>query len=342
VLEARAAARSLSGSLDATGLFEPETVSGAQAMRELGQLYFPHRAGLLSEGDRGLLEAGRGEELAKRALAQAFGVGGTGESLIARGDPFLLLPSFLRQLPSPMPRMAWDDGFLSLNEGGKTWVLLLRSLAREPFALAVQERLTEAYTETAAALKVAHPGIEIYRTGAVFFAEAGARTAMAEASALGTLSLGGTILLVLAVFRRLGPLLRNALAGLVGAGAGLACCLALFGEVHVLTLLFGTSLLGVVVDYGLHYSSTEFDPDAGTPSERLSSIMPGLQLSLVMALIGYVALALAPLHGLRPIAVFSVSGLAAPNTQLCSSSHTRSWTEDTRRGLGARCCTATV
>ena len=309
--EARAATQAISDSLDATGLLEPDTASGAQGMRQLGQLYFPHRAGLLSEGDRGLLEAGRGEELAKRALGQAFGVGGTGEGFIARGDPFLLLPSFLTQLPSPMPRVAWDDGLLSVNEGGKTWVLLVRSLARGPFALEVQEKLTAAYSEAAAALKATHSGVEIHRTGAVFFAEAGARTAMAEASMLGALSLGGTILLILAVFRRLGPLLRNVLAGLVGAGAGLACCLAVFGEVHVITLLFGTSLLGVVVDYGLHYSSTEFDPDAGTPSERLVSIMPGLQLSLVATLIGYVALALAPLHGLRQIAVFSVFGLAA-------------------------------
>jgi predicted exporter len=309
--QARAAALAISSSLDATGLIEPEMASGTEGMRKLGQLYFPHRGGLLSEGDRGLLEAGRGEELAKRALGQAFGVGGTGESLIARGDPFLLLPSFLTQLPSPMPRVAWDDGLLSLNEGGKTWVLLVRSLAREPFALDVQEKLTAAYSETAAAVKAAHPGVEIHRTGAVFFAEAGARTAMQEASTLGALSLAGTILLILVVFRRLGPLLRNVLAGLVGAGAGLACCLAVFGEVHVLTLLFGTSLLGVVVDYGLHYSSTEFDADAGTPSERLVSIMPGLQLSLVATLIGYVALTLAPLQGLRQIAVFSVFGLAA-------------------------------
>jgi predicted exporter len=309
--EARAAANAMSDSLDATGLIEPETGSGAQGMRKLGQLYFPHRAGLLSEGDRGLLEAGRGEELAKRALGQAFGVGGAGASLIARGDPFLLLPSFLLQLPSPMPRVAWDDGLLSQTEGGKTWVLLVRSLAREPFALDVQEKLTAAYAGTVTALQTAHPGVEVHRTGAVFFAEAGARTALGEASTLGALELGGTILLILAVFRRLGPLLLNVLAGLVGAGMGLVSCLVLFGEVHVFALLFGTSLLGVVVDYGLHYSSTEFEHDAGSPGERLASIMPGLQLSLVTTLIGYVALARAPKHGLRQIAVFSVFGLVS-------------------------------
>ena len=309
--QARTAALSMSHSLEATGLIEPDTASAGQGMRKLGELYFPHRAGLLSEADRGLLAAGRGGEITKRALGQAFGVGGTGESLIARGDPFLLLPAFLAQLPSPMPRVGWDDGLLTLNEAGRTWVLLVRSLAREPFALDVQEKLTTAYSETAAALKAAHPGLEVHRTGAVFFAEAGARTALAEASTLGALELGGTILLILAVFRRLGPLLHNVLAGLVGAGIGLASCLVLFGEVHVFALLFGTSLLGVVVDYGLHYSSTEFEPDAGTPSERLASIMPGLLLSLVTTLIGYVALTLAPLHGLLQIAVFSVFGLAA-------------------------------
>jgi predicted exporter len=312
--QARTAALSMSDSLDATGLIEPRTAPEGQWMRKLAELYFPHRAGLLSEGDRALLEAGRGEELAKRALGQAFGVGGTGESLIARGDPFLLLPAFLAQLPSPMPRLAWDDGLLTLNDGGRTWVLLVRSLAREPFALDVQEKLNSVYSERAAALKAADSGVEIHRTGAVFFAEAGARTALGEASTLGALELGGTILLILAVFRRLGPLLHNALAGLVGAGIGLVSCLVLFGEVHVFALLFGTSLLGVVVDYGLHYSSTEFEPDAGTPSERLASIMPGLLLSLVTTLIGYVALTLAPMHGLLQIAVFSVFGLAAAFT----------------------------
>jgi predicted exporter len=69
--QARAAALSLSDSLDATGLIEPEKASGAQGMLKLGQLYFPHRAGLLSEADRGLLEAGGGKEVAKRALGQA-------------------------------------------------------------------------------------------------------------------------------------------------------------------------------------------------------------------------------------------------------------------------------
>ena len=309
--QARTAALSMSDALDATGLIEPNPASEGQGLRKLGELYFPHRAGLLAEADRGLLEAGRGAELAKRALGQAFGVGGTGESLIAHGDPFLLLPSFLTQLPLPMPRLAWDDGLLSVNDGGRTWVLLVRSLAREPFALDVQEKLTAAYSEKAATLQAADPGIEIHRTGAVFFAEAGARTALGEASTLGALELGGTILLILAVFRRLGPLLHNVLAGFVGAGIGLVSCLVLFGEVHVFALLFGTSLLGVVVDYGLHYSSTEFEPDAGTPSQRLASIMPGLLLSLVTTLIGYVALTLAPLHGLLQIAVFSVFGLAA-------------------------------
>ncbi len=309
--EARAAAARLSADLAATGLFDSARDSGAEEFRKLGQLYFPRRAGLLSGHDRAALDGGRADELAKRGLAQAYGVGGIGGGALLRNDPFSLLPSFLAGLPVPMPRVVWDDGFPTVAGGGKTWVLLVRSLAFEPFDLDGQERLAEAFSRSEAALRAAHPGVETRRAGAVFFAEAGARAAIGEASALGAIALGGTALLVLAVFRRLGPLLLNVLAALIGAGAGLAGCLMLFGEAHVLALLFGASLLGVAVDYGLHYSSTEFEAGERTPRERLVSIIPGLALSLVATLIGYLALALAPLHGLRQIAVFAVFGLTA-------------------------------
>lgn len=309
--EARAAAARMSARLDATGLFEPEAGSGAEGLRKLGQLYFPARAGLLSKSDREALNAGRGQDLATRALAQAFSVGGTGEGLIARGDPFLLLPSFLTHLPSPMPRVAWDDGVLSVTEGGKTWVLLVRTLAREPFALDVQNTLTTAYAEATQTMKTAHLGVEIRRTGVVFFAAAGARSAITEAATLSLLSLGGTLLLFLAIFRRFGPLLHNMLAILVGVGVGLAGTLILFGEVHVAVLLFGTSLIGVVDDYCLHYNGTEFDPEAGSPDERLRSILPSITLGMLTTVLGYLVLAFAPLDGLRQIAVFSALGIAA-------------------------------
>ena len=61
----------------------------------------------------------------------------------------------------------------------------------------------------------------------------------------------GTLLIV-GVFRRLSPLLFNLLALVVGIAMAFAGTFLVFGEIHVAALLFGTSLIGVAVDYGLH------------------------------------------------------------------------------------------
>jgi predicted exporter len=308
--EARDAAGRLLDNLMATGLMDPVADGfDGERLKRLGALYFPYRRGLLAEADRALLAAGQGEEVATKALAQAFGVGGIADGSLLRADPFLLLPSFLADLPFPLSRLRMEDGVLTVTDGDMTWVLVMTALRGEPFALDVQERLLSAFNFSLITLRAAHPGLQIKRLGAVFFAEAGSRTATGEASTLATASLAGTILLIIVVFRRLRPLLLNLLVVGVGISAALAGSLAVFGELHVAALLFGTSLIGVSVDYGLYYTSSVFDPAGGTPDERLHRVMPGIVLGLLTTLLGYGALALAPFPGLRQIAVFSIIGL---------------------------------
>jgi len=309
---ARAAATTLAADLAATGLVA--TINEGMdpsRLRAMGTLYFPHRHGLLSEADRAALLAGRGEEVAMRALSQLFGVGGMADAGLLRNDPFLLLPSFLTALPFPLSRLTLDDGMPSVTEGGTIWVLVSATLSREPFELDVQDRVVGAFDRSAATLTAAHAGLRIKRLGAVFFAQAGSSTAIDEATLLSMLELGGTVLLILVVFRRVGPLLHNVLALGVGIAMGFTAGLLLFGELHVAALLFGTSLIGVAVDYGLHYSSGLFDARTATPKDRLDHVLPAIALGLTTTLIGYATLALAPFPGLRQIAVFSAAGLLA-------------------------------
>src|SRR5262245_26942743 len=62
---AREAAERLAASMAATGLLEPKSdILDAEQIKRLGQLYFPHRRGLLAKADRDLLMSGRGEEVA--------------------------------------------------------------------------------------------------------------------------------------------------------------------------------------------------------------------------------------------------------------------------------------
>ena len=310
--EARDASLQFAKDMIATGLTDPATNGfDGEQLKRLGALYFPYRRSFLAEADRALLAAGRGEEVATKALAQAFGVGGIADGTLLRADPFLLLPSFFADLPLPLSRLRMVDGVLTVTDGNMTWVLVMTVLRGEPFSLNVQEQLLGAFASSSTALQKLHPGLQIKRLGAVFFAEAGSRTATNEASVLSTASLAGTILLIVVVFRRLRPLLLNLLVVGVGITTALAGSIVVFGELHVAALLFGTSLIGVSVDYGLYYTSSVFDPAGGTPRERLHRIMPGIVLGLLTTLLGYGALALAPFPGLRQIAVFSIIGLLA-------------------------------
>lgn len=306
--DARQAAAAIEGTLIQERLLKADTLGGGDTAA-LGAFYFAHRAGLLADGDRALLQAGKGEDIAQRALTLIYSVGSFADSRLLAADPFLLLPSFLAALPRPATKLGLDGGRLGITQNGMSWVLVSGRIVGDAYELDFQERLIAilegAYREQAAA----HPGLQMKRAGAVFFARAGANTGMREASTLGTISLFGTLLLIVAVFRRAAPFLLNFGTLLIGTGVALSGTLLIFGDVHIMTLLFGVGLIGVAVDYGLHYSTSLFDPAPASPQERMRHVLPGITLGLLTTLIGYVILVLAPFPGLRQIAVFSALGL---------------------------------
>ncbi|MDY0885221.1 MMPL family transporter [Dongia soli] len=309
---ARDVAAKLGQTLATTGLvrLEADSLSGDR-LKKLGALYFPFRHNLLSPRDRSLLLAGDGEEVATNALSQIYGFVGLTDARLIAHDPFLLLQSFLTQLPVPMSRLSLDDGMLTTSEKGITWILVTGTLMAEPFALDVQQQLIGPLDKKIALLRQQHAELQVKRLGAVFFAAAGSQVAMKETSTLGLVSTIGSVLLLLLTFRRIAPLWQNLLVVGIGAGAALSVSLFLFDHLHVAVLLFGVSLIGIAVDYGMYYYSSLFDPDCRTPEQRLRSVLPGITLGYVTTLLGYAILILAPFPGLRQIAIFSVIGLSA-------------------------------
>ncbi|WP_374382031.1 MMPL family transporter [Dongia sp.] len=307
---ARQAADNIEAGLMGSGLAAIEPL-GADRIKGLGAFYLPRTGLLLSAGDRAALTEGEGAALARRALAQVFGVGGIADARLLARDPFLLMPQFLAALPAPLSRLAPDEGRLSVREGGVTWVLVSGEVTGDPYALDVQKRFVGALDGHFDALVQELPDLKLYRTGAIFFAAEGSASGLRETSTLGTMATVGTILLLVGAFRRAGPLLINLLAVAVGIGAGLAANLLMFGDIHIATLLFGVGLTGVAVDYGIHYCATVFDPARPDPWTRLRKVLPGISIGLLTTLIGYAIMLLAPFPALRQVAIFSIVGLTA-------------------------------
>ncbi|MGH6926894.1 MAG: hypothetical protein ACREEV_01155, partial [Dongiaceae bacterium] len=284
---ARHAASEIEIALASAQVVAPDGISAStDGAATLATFYFPYRAALLTDRDRRALADNGGAAIADRALAQDYGVGSFADAKLLAADPFLLLPTFLADLPVPSSRLVPDEGRLSVAADGITWVLLAGRLLGDPYELDTQDRLVSTLDAKIADLKTVDPSLAVQRTGAVFFARAGAKTGLAEASLLGSISLIGTVALLLVVFRHPLPLMLNVMTLLIGTGAALAVTLAIFGDIHVMTLLFGVGLIGVAVDYGLHYSTSAFDPGAGSPRERLFHVLPAITLGLLTTLIG--------------------------------------------------------
>jgi predicted exporter len=310
--KARGAGLMLASTLEHSGFVSKLTSKfDPDAQRKLGAAYFPFRAGLLSETDRADLLSNNGKAVVLRAQSVLFGPGGFANGKLMAHDPFFLLPSFFTSLPLPRSKLTPDGGVLSVRDGDTTYVLVSAELAGDPFSTSFQEHFHDFVDSTTQSMVRASPGTKLLRAGAVFYAREAASEATGETSTIGSISIIGTLALVLLVFRGLRPILL----GFLAIGTGVACAFAgtllLFGELHTVALLFGVSLIGVSVDYSLQYFSEYFDPEAATPQGRLRRVAPGIAIGLITTLIGYLTLLLAPFPGLRQVAAFSVIGLIA-------------------------------
>jgi predicted exporter len=107
------------------------------------------------------------------------------------------------------------------------------------------------------------------------------------------------------------PLWLSVLVIAVGVLCAFSATLWLFGELHVAALLFGTSLIGISVDYSLNFCAQRFAADPVPARERLRRVMAGLVLGVATTLIGYVTLFLTPFPGLHQLAFFSAIGVGA-------------------------------
>ncbi len=357
---ARQAASELRASLESAGTL---AAAGSELdPARLGAVYFPHRSGLLADADRRTLQENRGEAIVNRTLSQVFGFVGLADSRLLEHDPFLLFPEFLKGLPGTGGKAFLDEGLLTIVDGGLFWIVVSGQLAGEPFALQFQDRFEKAWGAAVSRIRIGAPDLSLLRMGAIFHARAGASEALSEASTIAACSLAGIVLLMLLAFRSAMPLVLSVVAVTAGLLTALATCLLAFGKPHVSVLLFGAGLIGVTVDYSLHYFTQVFT-SRSAPLERLRHVFPGITLGVGTTLLGYGALAVAPYPGLRQVAVFSGVGvLSAYLTVLLwfplldrarpsrlptgwdrlAALLRRVWIEDSGRGLRAAAAVAAV
>lgn len=226
-------------------------------------------------------------------------------------DPLGRVETFLAGQPLNALNLEFQDGFLATRRDDLTWVLVSATLEGSSFDQAVQTRSLEAIRAARTRLDARIPGLRHLSTGGVFYAEEARSGAEREMNLVSSLSMAGIALLYLLLFRTL----RHMALGLFCVGGGLVLALGtsllLYGQLHLLTLVCGASVLGGAVDFSSHYFAHHQGAGRDWHSHAaLRRHMKPLALAFGTTLLGYAALMGTPFPALRQIAVFTALGLA--------------------------------
>jgi len=267
-------------------------------------MYSAHRYQMLSPQYRQYLLAGKGKKIQTKAFQMVYSPFAVGAQI--QGDPFFLTQDFLLSLPLANQALQPENGVLMTTYHDKHYVFL--SLILKP---GWKQGLIQSVYDEMDGLKKRFPDVEIVASGIPFHTYAGTASAKREINILGGISLLGVIGLLAYVFRSFRPFLLANLTIFVGCLSAMAISLGVFGSIHILTVIFGTSLIGISIDYTFHYFSKQFYKDPLSGNQILKLIFPGITVGLITSLVGYVALLFTPFPSLRQIAVFSVVGLVS-------------------------------
>ncbi|MDQ6626837.1 MAG: MMPL family transporter [Pseudomonadota bacterium] len=164
-----------------------------------------------------------------------------------------------------------------------------------------------------AASNPAPAALRLAVSGAGSFGVAARERIKAEVERLAIL---GSLAMLTLLWMAFGSMRSVAVAALpvaTGVLAGIACVSLGFGQVHGMTLGFGTTLIGEAVDYAIYYlvqtrrsASADAAPAAG---RWLRDSWPTVRLGLFTSIIGFAALVFAGFPGLAQLGVFSIAGL---------------------------------
>jgi predicted exporter len=305
-----AAAAAFATAVSASRTLRTADADDDDAMAKAIAFHAPHRTGLLTPAQRQWLQTATPDAITNMAMARLYSPVGGGLGRW-QDDPLGLWPAWWQARAGQ--GMQLRDGLVAVRDAaGRDWALLRFHSPQPAFRLngdaPLQETLDAA---TGNARKAAGGSLEVLRGGLPLHAEAAASRAAFEVNTIGLGSLFAVLLLVWLAFRSLRPIALVGASLLVGLAAAIAVTSWIFGQVHLITLVFGASLAGVAEDYGIHYFACRQGHPKVPPRTMMRSLLPALALALLTSVLAYMALGIAPFPGLRQMAVFATTALTA-------------------------------
>lgn len=288
--------------------FRQDTAS----MSEIMDFVYRYRWNFLDEETVRQIEDGGVEEFCQDALARAFSPFSMMPMENLELDPFMLgekgLENYFAAAQSSGTAMSLKDGVLASFYENRWYVMVRGNLTKEGSALASKKNgIAEIYS---VCLPMEKDGVRFVFTGTPFHSHKSSNAATKEITMISTASIAAVILMLLLVFASPVPILFSLGSIFVSIITAFIMTIAVFHKLHVLTLIFGTSLIGSCIDYSLHYFiNWKGNHNLKSGGDIRSFLLSGLTLSLISTGICFAILLFAPFNLLKQMAVFSLTGI---------------------------------
>ena len=219
-------------------------------------------------------------------------------------DPFFVLNSKLIELLKNNNNIETRDGISFINYEGKFNVLLNMDIDKKIDSMIFFDRLTELLRKMEN-----DEEIKIYISGVPIHAYYSQKSAQKEITIISAVSLIFICLIFLFIFKSVKPYIISMISIAVSSATSFFLLSILLDSIHIFTFVFGTSLIGVSLDYSIHFITEWYNEK--DKKEVLRKILPSMSLSFMTTIASYFALSLTSLSLLKQTALFSIFGLAS-------------------------------
>ena len=220
-------------------------------------------------------------------------------------DPTLATAGFLSKAMTHMQQFELQDGRININYQGDEYLLLFVQSADNAFSINQSIALSNEIVAYIAELESRYPDTQIRYAGALFHTAANAQQAKFEMALFGSVSLLALIVMVVWVFRSINALWLASVTVISAAIGGTIALISIFSQVHVLTMVFAVTLIGIAIDYAFHGMLDLTEQPQGFSKELKLALL----LSLLTTTLGYASLFFSPVQLLSQVGVFVVAGL---------------------------------
>ena len=296
-----------------------ETVSlynDVSAMGEITDFLYKYRSYLIDEKTADVILASEqgAKDFALEALSKAYG----GFTMLPLDnidtDPFLLteynLQNYLSSLQNAGTAMSVKDGVLASKFEDKWYVMIRGILSSRGAKLASKDNaITEIYRVCE---NNNNDSTSFIYSGTPFHSHESSTSASREISVIATVSMLAVIILLIFIFRSVRPLVFSVASILISLGVAVLMTLSVFHKMHVITLVFGTSLIGSCIDYSLHFfTHWAGNTELKSSTEIRNHIFSGLLMAIISTGICFAILLFAPFTILKQMSLFCLAGLVS-------------------------------